>query len=213
MLTPYDLLKLRKQLNMSSSDFIDKYTRLEFQNPSGFPVLFLEMKKNPEKTCPFLTADGCSVYEARPSACRIYPVARATKFHAVHGTLSEAFYLIREDHCRGFEQHRNWTVSEWLKDQELEEYLKRNDEWTEIIMHPSLKSGLSNQQRQFAYTLSYNLDTLKKIVLSGRLSTIFELSESYLTNLAKDDFELLNFGFQWLKFAFLGKTDLKLKRI
>ncbi len=211
MLTPYDLLRIRKALGMSSSDFIDKYTYLDFQKPSGFPVLFLRMRENSEKTCPFLSKEGCSIYKDRPSACRIYPVARATKFHPVHGVLLEAFYLIRESHCRGFEQKKSWTVSEWLDDQELGEYLAINDKWTEVVMHPSLKKGLSNQQRQFVYTLCYNMDALKKIVLSGRLNSIFDLSEDYISRIMENDFELLNFALKWLRFALLGQSDLKLK--
>jgi len=34
----------------------------------------LALKKQPDETCLFLGAQGCSVYEARPAQCRDFPL-------------------------------------------------------------------------------------------------------------------------------------------
>jgi len=39
----------------------------------------LALKKNPDETCLFLTAEGCAVYEARPAQCRDFPLKWKTE--------------------------------------------------------------------------------------------------------------------------------------
>ena len=205
MLTPYDVLKLAEGLKMSVSDFVDNYTNLEFMEPSGFPVLFLAMRNDEKRRCPFVTNEGCSVYPYRPSACRIYPVARATKVHPVHGTLIENFFLIRENHCRGFEENKEWTIDEWLQDQELKNYLTLNDCWTRIVMHPNLKKGLTEAQRRFAYILCYDHDKLAKMLSSDKVRSTFGLTEKAIFSLMEDSDKLLHFVFNWLAMSLLGR--------
>lgn len=201
MLTPYDVVKLREKLKLSSVDFIERYTAMEFRPPSYAPVLFLKMAENGEQTCPFLSEVGCSVYSHRPSACRVYPVARATRFHGVHGVLMESFFLVREAHCRGFEQATQWTVEEWLGDQGLMEYHRLNDEWTRILMHPRLKQGLSAHQQELFYMATYELDMFRRLVSSSKFRATFDAEEA----LNGDDVKLLDFGLKWLAFSLLGE--------
>ncbi|WP_177193617.1 YkgJ family cysteine cluster protein [Thermodesulforhabdus norvegica] len=211
LLTPYDVLRLRKALGLSSRSFIDEYTDLEFREPARFPVLYLRMKDDDERLCPFLKPEGCAVYEHRPSACRIYPVARATRFHGVHQTLIESFYVIREDHCRGFQESRSWTVEEWLEDQGLGRYLRFNDEWTRTVMHKSLSRGLSPAQQQFVYTLTYDLDVLRKMMESGKLDRVFIIDGAERERCLNDNEALLTFGLKWLRFSLLGESTLEVR--
>jgi Fe-S-cluster containining protein len=202
MLTPYDVVKLREKLELSSKNFIERYTTMEFRPPSYAPVLFLKMAENGEQTCPFLSETGCSVYSHRPSACRIYPVARATRFHGVHGILMESFFLVKEAHCRGFEEATQWTVEEWLGDQGLTEYHRLNDEWTRILMHPRLKQGLSAHQQELFYMATSELDVFRRLVSSPKFRAAFDAEEV----LEGDDIALLEFGLKWLAFSLLGET-------
>lgn len=59
-----DIERLAKELRIKAVDFADKYLKVD---EDGDQVL----KSSP---CPFLGSDNyCSVYEARPKACREYP--------------------------------------------------------------------------------------------------------------------------------------------
>lgn len=59
-----DIERLAKSLRMKPGDFIEKYLRIDEDND-------YVLKSSP---CPFLDADNyCSVYDARPKACREYP--------------------------------------------------------------------------------------------------------------------------------------------
>jgi len=52
-----------------------------------YPVILLQMRDNEKKSCPFVTAEGCSVYPDRPWACRMYPLGLASP----NSTAAKAF--------------------------------------------------------------------------------------------------------------------------
>jgi len=59
-----DIERLAKHVKLKSGDFIDKYLRIDEDKD-------YVLRQAP---CPFLGSDNyCSVYEARPTACREYP--------------------------------------------------------------------------------------------------------------------------------------------
>ena len=75
-LSPYDVLRIRKRLGMTSRDFLEKYALLPVQKDMKTPVVVLRMGDDEAKTCPFLTDEGCGIYSDRPWPCRMYPVGR-----------------------------------------------------------------------------------------------------------------------------------------
>jgi Fe-S-cluster containining protein len=138
---------------------------------TGLPVMSLRFSPGEEKNCPFVTPDGCSVYEARPSSCRIYPLARALQRSRTDGSLSQHYAVLREPHCRGFEQAAEQTVRQWISSQELESYNQMNDAMMEIIaMKNQVRPGeLSPEHQELTRMAFYDLDTLKEMVSAGRL--------------------------------------------
>ena len=74
LLTPYDLLRLQRRLGLSSEQFLARYTERQLRGRAGLPFLFLRMREDDKKSCPFLTPQGCAVYSDRPLACRLYPL-------------------------------------------------------------------------------------------------------------------------------------------
>ncbi len=66
---------IARHLGMSDHSFKESYIDV-LQNPKkdGFKEGDLAIKKNREMHCPFYDIEiGCSIYEVRPSACRIFP--------------------------------------------------------------------------------------------------------------------------------------------
>ena len=110
------ILRLRQNLGISSESFVEKYISWDFSHDLGFPTAKLKMSDDADKICPFLGEAGCEVYPDRPSACRIYPLARATQKHARFDRTVDAYFLVRESHCKGFEQGKEWTIEEWKKE-------------------------------------------------------------------------------------------------
>ena len=107
VLTPYDILTLRRRLNLSAHEFITQYTEpiyLERTDMPGVQLKLIEEKQG----CPFVTPEGCTVYADRPTACRYYPVGMAD-FHegGQEGSEEKFFFLVKEPHCKGFEEQNS----------------------------------------------------------------------------------------------------------
>ena len=207
-LTPYDIVRLRKRLGLNSGDFLDQYTEDHTESGRRFPGVKLKMTDGPGRPCPFVTRQGCGVYEDRPGACRTYPLGRGS---ASGGR--EIFFVVREDHCRGFEENREWVVAEWLADQGLEPYNRFNDLWMEIITAPrSMGPADSHPAKlQMFSMVSYNLDRFKEFVFGSRFLAAFNLPETRVAELKASEEALLTLGFQWLRFALFGEKTLPLR--
>src|SRR5210317_1000027 len=78
ILTPYDVLRLCRELLIKPADFIERYVVEELDENGVFPVLYLGMVDDGRASCPFVSRDGCRVYNGRPGACRAYPIGRGT---------------------------------------------------------------------------------------------------------------------------------------
>ena len=205
VLTPYDVLRLKNRLGLKSDRFLDQYTVTLTEKDQRFPRIQLKMTDNPGKPCPFVTPQGCSVYEDRPGACRTYPLGRGS---ASGGR--ETYFLVKEDHCQGFKEDKSWTVSEWLSDQGLTVYNKANDRWMEII---TAKASLGEEAHrvkkiQMFFMVSYNLDRFREFVLGSRFLDMFEIPPQVRERIEIDDLSLLKLGFDWLDFALFGKKTL-----
>jgi Fe-S-cluster containining protein len=76
VLTPYDILRLKKALRLDSTEFLERHTLPLFGPQQKFPLTILRM--DPEtKKCLFVAEQGCKVYADRPWACRMYPLGVA----------------------------------------------------------------------------------------------------------------------------------------
>ena len=75
-LYPYDVLRLKRRLGLSSGEFLRSFTSRHIGPGSGLPVVTLKPRGGAQQRCPFVTPQGCSVYPDRPAACRTYPLVR-----------------------------------------------------------------------------------------------------------------------------------------
>ncbi len=155
MLMPYDIVRLKNALNISSSEFLEKYTTWHVGAATGLPVVVVKQKNN---SCPFVTPEGCSVYEDRPSSCRLYPLVRIKK------AKEEYYHVVYEDFCEGHKQNVEWSVGEWIKSQGAEIYNKMNDIFSELVLgiYTSGKK-LSGEEIAEFYTACYDVDTLREL--------------------------------------------------
>ena len=211
-LTPYDVLRLKNRLEISSAEFLDLYTTDEVQNNCGLPVLMFRMNSDAKRTCPFLKPEGCTVYEDRPGACRLYPVARAAKY--VCGKVKEQHFLVKEQHCLGFQQNEEWTAKEWMADQGLELYNEMNNLWMEINqgeVGTETPPSITDEKLKMYFMACYNLDAFRRFVFESKLLNLFKIDKRTVSRIRTDETELLKFAFKWLEFAIFGKKTMKPK--
>ncbi|WP_420208024.1 YkgJ family cysteine cluster protein [Candidatus Electronema sp. JC] len=198
-LTPHDVLRLKKRLNMDSGSFLEQYVIVAWEDGITFPACFLTMVDDGRESCVFVTEQGCGVYADRPAACRAYPAGRGVMRR--NGRLEECFVLLREPHCLGFaEQQAQQTAPEYFRAQGLEEYNRVNDELLRLHQHPRILAGfrLSQQQLDQYIMALYNLDFFRQEMADGRITMRRPLTALELRALADDDEELLLLGLRWL---------------
>ncbi|NOX35592.1 MAG: YkgJ family cysteine cluster protein [Deltaproteobacteria bacterium] len=205
-LTPYDILRLKNNLGLSSSDFLKTYTSLHYGPESGLPVI--EFKPNPGTghECPFVTEKGCRVYEDRPGSCRMYPLARAIARSRQTGEITQYFALIEEPHCRGFDKNAGQTVKEWLKGQDVDEYNEQNDKLMELISlkNQVLPGKLEGAGSDKFYLALYDIDEFRKQIIEDSLLKEFNVPGDILKKIEKDDEALLDIGIKWVKYMLFG---------
>jgi uncharacterized protein len=212
LLTPYDVLRLKNRLKLSSEDFLDIHATMRLRTAHGFPEVL--MKMDPEsKRCPFVTPAGCSLYEDRPGACRIYPLGRASTSHPMDGSRREFYFTVREDHCRGFEETKTWKVREWLADQGVEDYNRLNDMLMELYVLRSRGKSveLGPQHIQMFVMACYNTEKFRSFVFKSRFLDKFDVDEALIEKMRTDDMKLLEFAFLWLRFALFREPVLNVK--
>ena len=99
VLTPYDIIRLKNRLQLSSEEFLAMYTVPRLLEKTDLPMVTLRLMDDDLKSCPFVTDNGCIIYEDRPTICRYYPLGVASLSHR-DGVEDEGFYFfVHEPHC------------------------------------------------------------------------------------------------------------------
>jgi Fe-S-cluster containining protein len=200
-LTPYDVLCLKHFLNMSSSDFLCKYTEESTGPETGLPVVSLRFGDADDLACPFVTEAGCRVYPARPASCRTYPLARGVSRNRKNGRLTERWVLIREPHCLGFDSRHPQTVDDWVDDQQIATHNRMNDMVLELIsLKNQVRPGpLMPSEEKAVYRALYDLDAFRKQLFGKKDTLATTMDAQSLDRIRASDEDLLIFAVQWVR--------------
>jgi Fe-S-cluster containining protein len=215
LLTPYDVVRLKNRLKLSSAEFLDQYTYMKIDEKSSHPYAILKMSDDAGKKCTFLTDEGCSVYSDRPANCRYYPVGQAIfKKEGKDGPVEEEFYFfVKEPHCLGYEEKKNWTIESWREDQDAALYDEVNREWKGLQLRKNLPGQAEldeNKQFQF-YMASYDLDRFKKYIFESNFLAVFDIDDETVNRIREDEVELIKFGVKYIKYVMMLEETLKMK--
>jgi hypothetical protein len=212
VLTPYDILRLKKALRMNCTEFLEKYTFPLFGAQQKFPLTILRMDAETKK-CPFVTGQGCVVYADRPWACRMYPLGVAKPKNPTP-TDQPFYFVLREELCHGHGQGSECSVREWIAEQGIEEYEMMGASFQELVLNDfwNREALLTPQQAEMFYMACYDLDRFRRFVFDSRFLKLFEVDEARIEALRSDDVELLEFGLLWLRFSLFGEKTMKIRR-
>jgi len=139
-LTPYDIIKMKNRLELSSQEFLAIYTDLRFLEKTDLPIVTLKLLDDELNSCPFVRDDGCLIYSDRPTTCRYYPLGVASMSHKEGADDNDFYFFVHEPHCLGFEEEKEWTIEEWRKDQGVDMHDDINAGWL-ICMTISMPAG------------------------------------------------------------------------
>lgn len=214
-LTPYDILRLKKRLNLSSGEFLLQYTVPYEMEQSGIAGVKLRPVEN-GTACQFMTPEGCGAYEDRPTACRYYPVALLSMRKQDEYTDTQSYALVKEEHCMGHNEPRSLTIDAYRKEQGLEEYDELARGWRQLILQkkssgPSIGKP-SKASLQLYFMACYDLDRFRSFVSSSGFTELYDLPSDESRAILADDCALMLFGFRFLKQVLFGENSIALHK-
>ena len=214
ILTPYDIIRLKKRLQPSSEEFLSVYTTPQLWEKTDLPVVTLKLMDDDLQSCPFVKDDGCIIYADRPTTCRYYPLGVASLSHKEQVRDEGFYFFVHEPHCLGFEEEKEWTIREWRKDQGVDIHDEINAEWTDLVVRkrsfpPNLK--LIEEGKKMFFMVSYNIDKFKAFVFESSFLDRYDIDAETIEKIKADDMALLKFGLKWLKDVLFKEGSYKLK--
>jgi Fe-S-cluster containining protein len=215
ILTPYDVLQLARRTGLHTRVFLDTYTGNPITKDLQLPMVILKMRDDEGKKCPFVGEQGCTVYEDRPWACRMYPLGMAIPPARAGVEPEPIFFVFEDDHCKG--RHETdaveWTAAQWRSDQDLVERDRIESGYREIVSHPWFIGGrqLDPKRMHMLYTACYDLDTFRDFVFESTFLERFELDDDLVEEIKTNDVALLEFAFVWLRFALFKEPTIKVR--
>jgi Fe-S-cluster containining protein len=208
-LTPYDILRLKRRLGISSTEFLEHFTFPFEMEKDGIAGVKLKPVEN-GTACQFMTEDGCSVYEDRPSACRYYPVALLSMRRQDEYVDKDAYALVIEEHCLGHREDRRLTIDEYRKEQGLDEYDQFSRGWRQLILKKKSSGPTigkpSKRSLQLFFMTCYDVDRFRDFVASESFNSLYDIPEKELDTLLSDDVALTQFGFRFLRQVLFGEA-------
>ena len=213
-LTPYDILRLKNRLGVSSTKFLADYTVPYEMEKDG--IAGVKMRPVDGGTaCRFMKPEGCDVYSDRPTACRYYPVALLSMRKQDEYVDQDRYALVQEEHCLGHQEPRELTVAEYRQEQGLEDYDELARGWRQLVLKkkssgptigkPSIKS------RQLFFMACYDIDRFRAFFESEAFTGLFALPEDERRQLLADETALLQFAFRFLRQVLFGEMTIALQ--
>lgn len=197
-LTPYDVLRLKNRLGMSSDEFLEKHAVIIPKKGRLIPLVLLKMNEE-DKQCPFVSKDGCFVYKDRPWPCRMYPL----------DINDDGTYHIIADgsRCRGLKETNQWQIVDWLRAQGTGSYDEINQPFTSFTLQlQAHQLDIDNPQvAKMTFMALYSLDKFREFVFQSSFLKRFQLEKGVAEKIKTDDEALLKFAFDWLNFGLFGQ--------
>ncbi len=198
-LTPFDILQLKAHLGLSAAEFLAHYTTTHAGPATGLPVVTLRPAPTADRPCPFVGHEGCRVYPARPSSCRVYPVVRLLHRCRATGRRRETFALLCEPHCRGFDDGPLWTAAEWTAAQGLDRYNEYNDGLMDLVAHSRRRRIRLDAGQQGAIRLAlYDAEGFRRQLAIQGIPTPLANPQGGPREIPESDGELLRLGYRWV---------------
>jgi len=214
-LTPYDILRLKNRFEMSSTEFLEKYTVPYEMEKDGIAGVKLRPVEN-GTACQFMRAEGCSVYADRPTACRYYPVALLSMRKQDEYTDTAAYALVKESHCFGHNEPRQLTIDAYRQEQGLDEYDELARGWRQLILKKKSSGPTvgkpSKRSLQLFFMACYDLDRFRAFVASDGFSEVYDIADDELKATLEDDTQLMLFGFRLLRQVLFGEESIAMRQ-
>ena len=213
-LTPYDILRLKKRLGLTSTEFLERYTLPYEMEKDGIAGVKLRPVEG-GSACRFMTPEGCGVYEDRPTACRYYPVALLSMRRQDESVDRASYALVKESHCLGHNEPRRQTIDEYRAEQGLPEYDDLARGWRQLILKKKSSGPTigkpSKRSLQLFFMTCYDVDRFREFVASEGFREMYDIPADELAATLADDVKLMLFGFRFLRQVLFGEESIPVR--
>ena len=141
LLTPRDIYRMAKELEITPQELFERYCENYLGGDSRMPIVRLKPRGSVQR-CPLLKDRKCSVHQAKPTVCALFPIGRCGKTDRQSKRAPEDFenaqieYIFSNPGCGdGSETH---TVREWLHDFNLSEEDDFFRKWNQALIKLSI---------------------------------------------------------------------------
>ncbi len=212
---PYDVLRLKNALGISSDEFLERHVDVVLCSGNHFPEVLLRMSENQQKTCPFLTDSGCTVYADRPDTCRSFPIEQGVQYDAARKKDEPIYFFRPPDFCLGQHEDRQWDIASWARDQDADRHHQMTIRWAQLKRlcqnDPWGAEGPEGPRAKMAFMATYNMDAFREFVFHSSFLKRYKVKTAILKKIKVDDGELLKFGFDWVKLFLWGIKSKKMR--
>lgn len=206
-LYPYDVVRLKNRLDISSDRFLDTYVDVVLRDGSFFPEVLLRMSEDEQRSCPFLSVDGCTVYPDRPDTCRMFPLDVGMIFDP-KSPPKPVYFLRPPDFCMGQHEKNSMTPQTYTADQKAEQHQKMTLLWAELKekfqAEPWGGEGPYGRKGKMAFMAAYNVDRFRDFLFNSTFLKRYKIPSKILKKIRTDDVALMKLGFDWIKFFLWG---------
>ncbi len=213
-LTPYDILRLKRRLGISSTEFLERYTVPYEMEKDGIAGVKLKPVDG-GTACRFMVPEGCSVYEDRPTACRYYPVALLSMRRQDESTDRDSYAVVKEPHCLGHNEPREITIADYRREQGLPDYDELARGWRQLILKKKSSGPTigkpSKRSLQLFFMACYDIDRFRAFVASDGFAELFDLPADEMRKVLTDETELMLFGFRFLRQTLFGEVTIPIR--
>jgi Fe-S-cluster containining protein len=213
-LTPVDILRLSRRLDISTTEFLVQYTFPYELEPNGIAGVKFKPVEN-GSACQFMRPEGCDVYTDRPTACRYYPVALLSMRRSDEYTDRNAYALVKEPHCHGHNEPRQISIEDYRQEQGVAEYDELGRGWRQLVLKkkssgPTIGAP-SKRSLQLWFMACYDLDRFRDFVASTAFNEVYDIPWNEMQKILSTDSELMLFAFQFLRQTMFGEETIKMK--
>jgi len=213
-LTPVDILRLSRRLDISTTEFLVQYTFPYELEPNGIAGVKFKPVEN-GSACQFMRPEGCDVYTDRPTACRYYPVALLSMRRSDEYTDRNAYALVKEAHCHGHNEPRQISIEDYRQEQGVVEYDELGRGWRQLVLKkkssgPTIGAP-SKRSLQLWFMACYDLDRFRDFVASTAFNEVYDIPWNEMQKILSTDSELMLFAFQFLRQTMFGEETIKMK--
>jgi uncharacterized protein len=213
-LTPVDILRLSRRLDISTTEFLMQYTFPYELEPNGIAGVKFKPVEN-GSACQFMRPEGCDVYTDRPTACRYYPVALLSMRRSDETTDRSAFALVKEPHCHGHNEPRQISIEDYRQEQGVVEYDELGRGWRQLVLKkkssgPTIGAP-SKRSLQLWFMACYDLDRFRDFIASTAFNEVYDVPWDEMQKILSTDNELMLFAFRFLRQTMFGEETIIMK--